>query len=308
MNTSTKVITVCVLSLSMLVAGCGPGQAVGPVITAIPAQTPIEHSPNRGIGSTTVSDKDGMTLVYVPEGEFEMGSQDGLSDEKPVHTVYLNAYWIDRTEVTNAMFSAFINDTSYQTDADKAGFSWAFNGSKWEKISRANWQHPHGLSSSLSGLEEHPVAHISWNDAQAYCEWAGRRLPTEAEWEKAARGMDGRIYPWGNQVPNASLSNYSLNIGDTTTVGSYADGASPYGALDMAGNVWEWVADWYGRGYYNSQNDWTNPVGPSSGVYRMMRGGSWNTHPAAICTFSRFWYYPSNTNIVNGCRCALSQK
>ena len=308
MNTSTKVITVCVLSLSMLVAGCGPGQAVGPVITAIPAQTPIEHSPNLEIGSTTVSDKDSMTLVYVPEGEFEMGSQDGLSDEKPVHTVYLNAYWIDRTEVTNAMFSAFINETSYQTDAEKEGFSWVFNGSDWEKISGLNWQHPHGPSSSLSGLEDHPVTHMSWNDAQAYCEWAGKRLPTEAEWEKAARGMDGRVYPWGNQAPNASLSNYYLNIGDTTTVGSYADGASPYGALDMAGNVWEWVADWFDRGYYNSQDDWTNPVGPSSGVYRVLRGGSWNTHPTSICTFSRLRNYPSNTDFFNGFRCALSQK
>ena len=308
MNTSKKGLAVCVLLLSMLVAGCGSGQAVGPTMTTIPAQTPIEHSPNRGIGSTTVSDKDGMTLVYVPEGEFEMGSQDGLSNEKPVHTVYLNAYWIDRTEVTNTMFSAYINDTSYQTDAEKAGFSWLFNGSKWEKTNGANWQHPHGLSSSLSGLEDHPVAHISWNDAQAYCEWAGRRLPTEAEWEKAARGMDGRKYPWGNQDPNASLANYFLNMGDTTTVGSYADGASPYGALDMAGNIWEWVADWYDRGYYKSQEDWTNPVGPYSGVYRVLRGGAWNTHPISICTFSRFRNYPSNTDYFNGFRCALSQK
>ena len=292
----------------MLVAGCGPVQAVGPTITAIPAQTPIEHSPKLGIGSTTVSDKDGMMLVYVPEGEFEMGSQDGLSDEKPVHSVYLNAYWIDRTEVTNTMFSTFINGTRYQTDAEKAGFSWIFNGSAWEKTSGANWKHPHGSSSSLSGLEKHPVTHISWNDAQAYCEWAGRRLPTEAEWEKAARGMDGRIYPWGNQDPNASLANYFLNVGDTTTAGSYADGASPYGALDMAGNVWEWVADWYGREYYNSQKEWTNPVGPSSGVYRVLRGGSWNSQAISVQSASRFRNYPSNTDYYNGLRCALSQK
>jgi formylglycine-generating enzyme required for sulfatase activity len=308
MNISKKGIVVCVLLLSMLVGGCGSGQAIGPAMTTIPAQTPIENSPNQRMGGTKISKTDGMTLVYVPEGIFEMGSQEGLSNEKPVHTVYLNAFWIDRTEVTNTMFSLFIKDTSYQTSAEKAGFSWLFNGSKWEKTGGANWQHPLGPSSGYSEIKDHPVTHISWNDAQTYCAWAGRRLPTEAEWEKAARGVDGRKYPWGNLDPNATLANYFLNKGSTTTVGSYAGGTSPYGALDMAGNVWEWVQDWFDKEYYKSQNEWTNPVGPSSGIHRVLRGGAWNTHPVSICTFSRFRNYPSSTDYFNGFRCALSQK
>lgn len=196
-----------------------------------------------------------MVLVYVPSGEFWMGSgeadSDASSDEKPRHQVYLDAYWIDQTEVTNAMFAKFAEETDHQTDAEKDGWAYVWTGKFWEKVNGADWQHPRGPDSNLNGLEAHPVVQVSWSDADAYCRWAERELPTEAEWEKAARGTDGRKYPWGDSAPTSSLLNFNNNVGDTTAVGSYPDGASPYDALDMAGNVWEWVADWYGGVYAN---------------------------------------------------------
>ena len=269
MNTSTKVIAVCVLLLSMLVAGCGSGQAVEPTITPRPTSTrtviptPIntptpEPTAVLEIGSTNVSDKDGMTLVYVPEGEFKMGSENGQDMEKPTHTVYLDSFWVDRTEVTNAQ---------YQRCVDA--------GACTPPLSTRSFTRDSYYGSSL--YADYPVIFIDWNQASDYCQWAGRRLPTEAEWEKAARGTDERIYPWGNQSPDLNYLNYD-STDDTTAVGSYPEGASPYGALDMAGNVFEWVADWYGEGYYSSENDWTNPDGPSSGEVRVLRGGSWNTY------------------------------
>ena len=289
MNTSTKVIAVCVLLLSMLVAGCCPGQAFGPAITAIPAQTSMDPTPALEIVNSIVSDKDSMTLVYVPEGEFEMGSQEFLDNEKPVHTVYLDAYWIDRTEVTNAQFQQCVG----------AGVCTPPSSSSSD--TRDSY---YGSSS----YADYPVIYVDWNQASNYCQWAGRRLPTEAEWEKAARGTDGRIYPWGNQSPASNYLNYDKSTGDTTAVGSYPEGASPYGTLDMAGNVWEWVADWNDAGYYSSQNDWINPAGPSSGEVRVLRGGSVvNSHLNIVRSATRGGGKPSLAYDLIGFRCAFSQ-
>jgi formylglycine-generating enzyme required for sulfatase activity len=187
--------------------------------------------------------------VTVPAGEFVMGSTDAdgmaRSDEKPQHKVYLDAFLIDRTEVTNAMYAKCVDAANC-----------------------------HGSLPTLSAEpENYPVTGVAWSDAQAYCAWAGGRLPTEAEWEKAARGTDGRIYPWGNEPADAQRGNYNRMMGGTTPVGAYPQGASPYGALDMTGNVWEWVADWYGDAYYASSPG-RNPTGPSSGDDRVLRGGS----------------------------------
>jgi formylglycine-generating enzyme required for sulfatase activity len=278
-----------------------------------------------------------MTQVYVPAGEFRMGSTsadleqilrecsnclpDWFKDVSPQHKVYLDAFWIDKTEVTNAMFARFVAETSYQTDADKEGTGIIFNllSEDWKKIKGANWQHPGGPTTDISGLDNHPVVQVSNQDARAYCKWAGRRLPTEAEWEKAARGTDGRNYPWGNQPPAGNLLNFadrSLNVregdnsGDdgyrnTAPVGSYPAGASPYGALDMSGNVGEHVADWYSEIYY-SNSPRRNPTGPSSGDYFVMRGGSWSRARWHVRTFIRVTFTPEKRSNGVGFRCAAS--
>jgi formylglycine-generating enzyme required for sulfatase activity len=153
-------------------------------------------------------------------------------------------------------------------------------------------------------FDNYPVIWVSWNDAKAYCGWVGRRLPTEAEWEKAALGTDGRQYPWGNTWSAEKLNSREKGPGDTTAVGTYLTGASPYGALDMAGNVWEWVADWYGP-YDSSQV--TNPTGPQSGITRAVRGGSYLDEYGYIRTKYRIDYVPDATWVVMGFRCASSR-
>ena len=261
---------------------------------------------------------DGMVMVKIPEGEFTMGSINGGEDEPP-HMVKLNTYWIDQTEVTNARFALFVKDTGYQTEEKGSGKAFIFNGTVWNQASGADWEHPQGSSSHLEGLTLHPVVYISWNDAAAYCEWAGARLPTEAEWEKAARGTDARVYPWGNQAPSGSLLNSAdvnfhmawtnQNIDDgyefTAPVGSYPAGASPYGALDMSGNVYEWVADWYSEAYY-SQSPYANPTGPASGEYHVLRGGSFGTLTHLFNTSVRIGTGPHAWHRDIGFRCARS--
>ncbi len=239
--------------------------------TKIPEATPILE-----IGSTQISPRDGMVMVYVPEGEFIMGAEYGNSDERPVHTVYLDAYWIDQMEVTNTMYHQCVAAGSC-TGGDSFGSD--FDG------------------------DLQPVVGVDWNQAMNYCNWAGRELPTEAQWEKAARGDDGRTYPWGQGV-DINRANYIFNIRKTVNVGSYPDGASPYGVLDMAGNVWEWVADWYGENYYGN-SPINNPTGPFYGEYRVLRGGSWYNDARVIRSTIRLENLPTNTYYGFGFRCAL---
>ena len=257
-----------------------------PVLT--PTQLLPSSSPTLGNGTKKQASMDGMIQDFVPAGQFSMGSDN--YDAIMSAPVSLDAYWIDQTEVTNGMFAQFVSATHYLTDAEKSGRGFVYQVSSDEvvKTTGANWQHPHGPASDLKGQEQYPVVQVSWNDAAAYCKWAGRRLPTEAEWEKAARGTDGRLYPWGNQAWAGNLANfmdkqlnpsYSVDDGHAgiAAVGSYPDGASPYGALDMAGNVAEWVTDWYIDPYPQSEQTTTviNPKGPASGEARVMRGGAW---------------------------------
>ena len=258
-----------------------------------------------------------MTLLCVPTGEFTMGSGD--NDEKPPHIVYLDAFWIDQTEVTNAMFRKFVDETHYETDAEKAGSANVFDPVtySWPATNGANWRHPRGSDSDLNGQDDYPVVQVTWNDAKAYCEWAGRRLPTEAEWEKAARGTDGRTYPWGFQAVAGNLLNFAdrnlevpwgdKNVDDgyqyAAPVGHYPEGKSPYGALDMAGNVWEWVADWYGETTYASSPG-RNPTGPETGSAHVVRGGGWNDGAADVRAARRYGLGPDGLGENGGFRCA----
>ncbi|TES90808.1 MAG: hypothetical protein E3J88_03590 [Anaerolineales bacterium] len=277
--------------------------------TTIPT---ITHPPTPGIGSTIISPVDGSTMVYVPEGEFLMGSEDGFENKRPVHMVYLDAFWIDQTEVTNDMFAVFLNAQGNQMEG---GENWLdvgdvdaqiiWEGGEWKPKSRYVY---------------HPVIEVTWHGAQAYCEWAGKRLPTEAEWEKAARGLDGRAYPWGNQF-DSSLVNLDDETSDdtktiictpsgcdgyskTAPVGSFPSGASPYGAMDMAGNVWEWVFDWYDEEYY-AVSPLNNPWGPSSGPAHVVRGGSWLNYENDARTTYREWLKTMTSSNGVGFRCVL---
>ncbi|HPL80999.1 MAG TPA: bifunctional serine/threonine-protein kinase/formylglycine-generating enzyme family protein, partial [Anaerolineaceae bacterium] len=197
-----------------------PTNTPRPTKTNTPTNTP---PPALGVGSTLVREKDGMEMVYVPEGTFTMGSNN-VDYEKPAREVYLDAYWIDKYEVSNAQYKICVE---------------AGECNEPQSTDRYN----------NSNYANHPVVNVDWHQASAYCEWAGGRLPTEAEWEKAARGPNGNKYPWGNDSPSCSLVNYGGCIDDTTVVGSYPAGASYYGAMDMAGNVWEWVNDWWSGRY-----------------------------------------------------------
>jgi formylglycine-generating enzyme required for sulfatase activity len=228
---------------------------------------------------------DGMTQLLVPAGSVYMGGLDVLleNDEIPAHHVQLDAYWIDQVEVTNGMYQLCVNTEACRQPA------------KTNSDNQAEYFGP-------SEFRDYPVINVSWFDANAYCQWAGRRLPSEAEWERAARGDDMRTFPWGDELPNANNSN-SLNIvGDTSRVGSYAQGASPFGALDMVGNVWEWVADYYDSNYYTQSSD-TNPTGPENAVLnhlRVIRGGSFQDDLVSLRIPNRGYEIGPNPNAVQG--------
>jgi serine/threonine-protein kinase len=285
--------------------------------TDIPTLTP---TPTLGIGSTLVREKDGMEMVYIPAGEFEMGAnadegfemcQEDRDDcqrswferEEPVHTVYLDAYWIDKYEVTNAQFAAFLNEMGNQ---EKGSGAWLDADSDHVKIHKSG-----GIWTADSGYEDHPVVEVSRYGAVAYAEWVGGRLPTEAEWEKAARGgLEGQLYPWGNEDPVCTLgAENGAQIfgcaGDTVEVGSFAPNG--YGIFDMAGNVWEWVADWYDSNYYGSSpfENPKGPSGPSDDTYqRVVRGGAFDVIRGGVrCAYRgrfnpNFRYYHFGFRVV----------
>jgi len=277
------------------------------VITATPSPEPetvqtAEATMTSGahaLVDTWTRPADGMVMVYVPAGEFQMGSTEGDSDEEPVHTVALDGFWIDRTEVTNAQYAAFLSATGNQNEG----------GAAWLDLSDADCliEQTGSTFRSKSGYAQHPAIEVTWYGAAAYCAWAGGRLPTEAEWEYAARGPEALTYPWGNAAPTCNVANYWGKdggcIGKTTPVGNYPSGASWVGALDLAGNVWEWVADWYGS--YPSGRQ-VNPTGPASGDFRVLRGGSWFYGEFNSRGATRSGDTPTDAYYYYGFRCEVS--
>lgn len=222
--------------------------------------------------------------VTIPAGEFTMGS-DKLRDrlafdnEQPQHIVFVPEFRIARVPVTVAQFRAFVNETNYRTTAEDQGSAYGYTGSRWEDIEGAAWQHPRGLGSDVTSKSDHPVTCVSWLDALAFCEWAGVRLPSEAQWEKAARGTDGRIWPWGNEEPDTGRCNFNVHVGDTTSVGQYENGASFYRVLDMAGNVWEWTSSQW-KDYPYRAGDGREIEDAAS--RRVVRGGSFGGVPLNV--------------------------
>ena len=228
--------------------------------------------------------RDGM--IFIKGGKFLMGANDEMDYEAPVHEVSVNSFWMDEHEVTVAEFAKFVAATGYKTDAEKFGWSAVFNlkTSEWEKVDGANWLHPDGLDSQAA--QDEPVCQISWNDANEYAKWAGKRLPTEAEWEYAARGgLANKKYSWGDELrPNGKpAANWwqgsfpQNNTGEDGFIKRAPVGSFPpngYGLRDITGNVWEWCADWYDDNYYSKKVS-DNPKGADTGTERSIRGGSW---------------------------------
>jgi len=288
---------------------------------------------------TQVRSADGMVMVLVPAGDFEMGSdaiwrwsgslREGtlkphpFPDIRPQHTVHLDAFWMDQTEVTVGMFRTFVEGTGYVTAAEREGYGQPYKPGpreeEWPDVPGADWQHPRGPG--CEAPDDHPVVQVTWDDAAAYCRWAGGHLPTEAQWEKACRGTDARAYPWGNEFDERRLNfcdarcevtrwtddpTFDDGYAYNSPVGSYPEGASPYGALDMAGNVWEWTADRYDSRYYASSPG-ENPQGPETGYKRVQHGGAWVDCGGAgwLGCCVRHATVPSNRCDDLGFRCAV---
>lgn len=258
-----------------------------PTSTATATSTP-SPAPVLGRGSTRIRETDAAVMVYVPAGGFWMGSEgsdpDADDDEKPRHRVHEDAFWIDRTEVTNAQYQKCVEaGVCSPPEASGSGTRDTYYGDP--------------------EFDDYPVLYVTWHQAQQYAEWAGGRLPTEAEWEYTARGPNGSIYPWGNEAPDGALANYGSLVGDTTAVGSYPDGASWFGALDMAGNVWEWTGSLY-KSYPYDAADGREDLGATG--YRTLHGGAFNDAARAVRGADRVGDNPDLSYDTVGFRLAAS--
>ena len=257
----------------------------------------------------------GNEMIRIPTGELAMGSENEGSSEKPVHKVVASEFSIDRYEITNENFANFTTATGHLTDAEKSGNAWHWDG-RWHEVEHADWRHPHGPGSSIKGLDTHPVVQVNWYDANAYCEWRGKRLPTEAEWERAARGTGGQTYAWGSESPNSGNTVRASSGSDaccaadeldgylyTAPVGSFPTGASPFGVEDMTGNVWEWVADSFDPAFY-SRSPPNDPVNREASEEKVIRGGGWGNNPLGLRASLRHANPPHYALSMVGFRCA----
>jgi formylglycine-generating enzyme required for sulfatase activity len=250
-----------------------------------PTMTPTA-TPEPPLGTSKVSAIDGMNQIYIPSGSFLMGSKDDYNEaeiqEKPQHTVYLDGFWMDQTDVTQGMYKRCI---ASGTCPDVVH----------DLEQNPNFANPE--------FDNHPVIYVTWEVAKTYCERVGRRLPTEAEWEKAARGTDGRLYPWGDTPPNGNQALFGMALNQTRAVGSYPAGASPYGVLDMIGNVRQWVSDNYDIYYFGGSPD-RNPQGPDSGESKVLKGASYKDAVHYTHAAMRFHHVPGSAGENRGFRCA----
>jgi formylglycine-generating enzyme required for sulfatase activity len=264
-------------------------------------------------------------MALIPAGSFGMGTHLGNGypgdGETPVHEVLLPAFLMDRYSVTNERFAAFVDATHYVTETEQFGWSFVFEGllpenvrsgrrrvpgtEWWLQVMGADWRHPEGPGSGIGRRLDHPVVHVSWNDAQAFCEWTGTRLPTEAEWEYAARGgLTQQTFPWGNDLNPGGKHRMNVWQGQFPVRNSRADGflgtapvgsylPNGYGLFNMTGNVWEWCADWFAVDAY-MHHEPVKPAGPSTGTSKVMRGGSYLCH-RSYCNRYRVDARSSNT-------------
>lgn len=254
-----------------------------------------------------------MEFARVPAGEFVMGSDDAkvgfpIDDAMPQHRLSIGEYWIGKTEVTVAQFAVFARASNYMSQAEKDGRSYMWTDSEWKGVVGADWKHPGGPETDSLQKHNHPVNHVSWDDSVAFCGWASKLgggevlLPSEAEWEKAARGTDGRMYPWGNEAPDETRLNVNQNVSDTTSVGKFGPrGQSPYGCDDMSGNVLEWTRSLWGKDllrsefgspYTSRQAEREDPLAGRD-VLRVLRGGSVGSPASFLRCASRDRKYPS---------------
>ncbi len=279
------------------VSGQSPAQRLSAAIEASQPMTAQLYLPMVTVGILTIDPTE--EAVFIPAGVFQMGcdvsnpAENGCTTfplqnhELPLHTVYLDAYYIDRHEVTNARYTVCVEAGVCKAPADNK-----------------SWTRPSYYDNP--DFADYPVINVTWHQAATFCTWVGKRLPTEAEWEKASRGnSDTRMFPWGNDAPNCTKANYADCVGDTNRVGSYPSGASSYNVIDMAGNVWEWVNDWYDANYY-SMSPGSNPQGPETGWYRVMRGGDSRHSDERIRSANRNRRYPDSGSNNGGFRCARS--
>lgn len=273
------------LFLLLAVSGCAGGAEI---TTNSPSETPEIDASLPDV----ITDAQGMEMRLVHAGPFEMGSMVGDGDERPVHSVVLDAYYIDTYEVTVAAYRRCVEAGECQPPRAVGSYS-----------RESYFANP--------AFDDFPVIYVDWYMAQTFCEWRGTRLPTEAEWEKAARGTDGRTYPWGEGIDCMRANYYrqegtdfSACVGDTTSVGSFEAGSSPYGVHDLTGNVWEWTADWYAESYY-ALSPGRDPAGPEDGRTKVVRGGSWFFSDYSSRAANRYWFDPAVAYDNIGFRCAV---
>jgi formylglycine-generating enzyme required for sulfatase activity len=274
-------LMICGLIMFLILASCTKPQATPP------------FNPD----TMRIREIDGAVEIYIPAGDFLMGrpTSDNLAmeDQTPQHTVNLDAYWIDQHEITNAQYAQCV----------------ALGVCREPYLSKSDTRSNYYGDPQYAN---YPVIYVGWDMANIYCQWVGGGLPTEAQWEKAACGADGCIFPWGDEAPNADLLNYNSNVGDTTAVCSYLNGNSPYGACDMAGNVWEWVNDWIRADYY-SLSPISNPTGPANGERKVQRGGSWDSGSKLgsgailVRSTNRGWRPPDVGENDTGFRCRRNE-